>query len=286
MHRFVSARNLLFLLILVGVTVFAMHITAPGRSNLTPIEVVIKDTLAPVQKGMLYVGTRVSNWVSFPFRMITLSRENKQLKEEVNTLKGQARHIKEYELENERLKKLLGYQTDNKLQGVTVVASIIGRDPGNWFGTVTLNRGISDRVKVGCTVVSSDGLVGRVITVSNNTADVLLITDPRSGVGCILQASRTPGILEGVASGSGALNLVHLPVAQDIKKGEVVMTSGIGSLYPKEIPIGEVESSYKEPSGLFKTAVVRPYVDFNRLEEVFILTGKVQFPERLPVEGG
>ena len=282
----VSARNLVFLLILVGITVFAMHITAPGRSNLTPIEAMIKDTLAPVQKGIVYLGTRTRAWISFPFKMATFSRENKQLKEEVNKLNGQARQIKEYELENERLKKMLDYKIDNKLQGVTVIASIIGRDPGNWFGTVTLNRGLSDRVKVGCTVVSSDGLVGRVIAVSNNTADVLLITDPRSGVGCILQESRTPGILEGVASGSSSLNMVHLPVAQDIKNGEVVITSGIGSLFPKEIPIGEVNSVYKEPSGLFKTAVVKPYVDFNRLEEVFVLTGKVQFPERLPAEGG
>ena len=282
----ISARNLVFLLILVGITVFAMHITAPGRSNLTPMEAMVKDTLAPVQKGILYVGTRVRSWISFPFNMATFARENKQLKEEINKLKGQARQIKEYELENERLKKLLGYQTDNKLQGVTVVASIIGRDPGNWFGTVTLNRGLSDRIKVGCTVVSSDGLVGRVIAVSNNASEVLLITDPRSGVGCILQESRTPGILEGVASGSSSLSMVHLPVAQDIKTREVVMTSGIGSLFPKEIPIGEVESAYKESSGLFKTAVVKPYVDFNRLEEVFVLTGQVQFPERLPAEGG
>ena len=282
----VSARNLVFVLIIIGVAVFAMNITAPGRSNLTPIEAMVKDTLAPVQKGILYVGTRVRGWISFPFKMATFSRENKQLKEEVNKLKGQARQINEYELENQRLKQLLDYQTDNNLQGVTVVASIIGRDPGNWFGTVTLNRGLSDRVTVGCTVVGSDGLVGRVTAVSNKTAEVLLITDPRSGVGSILQATRTPGILEGVASGSGSLRMVHLPVAQDIKNGEVVMTSGIGSLFPKEIPIGEVESVYKEPSGLFKTAVVKPYVDFNRLEEVFILTGKVQFPERLPAEGG
>ena len=281
-----SARNLVFLLILVGVTVFSMHITAPGRSNLTPIEAMVKDTLAPLQNGILYVGTRVRGWVSFPFKMATFSRENKELKEEVNKLKGQARQIKEFELENERLKKLLDYRTYNNLQGVTVLASIIGRDQGNWFGTVTLNRGLSDRVKVQSTVVSSDGLVGRVIAVSNNTAEVLLITDPRSGAGCILQQSRTPGILEGVASGSDSLRMVHIPVAQDITNGEVVMTSGIGSLFPKEIPIGEVESVYKEPSGLFKTAVVKPYVDFNRLEEVFVLTGEVQFPERLPAEGG
>ncbi|WP_042316015.1 rod shape-determining protein MreC [Desulfofarcimen acetoxidans] len=285
MRRLVSARNLVFLLILVGFTVFAMHITAPGRSNLTPIESMLKDTLAPLQKGILHLGTSARGWIVFPFKMAFYSRENKQLKEEVDKLKGQVRQIKEYELENERLRKLLDYENDNKLQGAAVVASIIARDPGNWFGTFTVSRGLADSVKVDCTVTSPAGLVGRVIAVSNHTAEVLLVTDPRSGVGCILQGSRTPGILEGVASGSGTLNLIHLPVAQDIKKGEVVITSGVGSIFPKDIPVGEVESFYKESSGLFKTAVIKPYVDFNRLEEVIILTGKVQFPEKLPAEG-
>ncbi len=280
----VSARNLFFVLVLVGVAVFAMHITAPDRSQLTPLETRVKDTLAPVQEKLVFAGKWVRTWVSFPFEMVHLARENKELKESVDRLNGQIRQMREYELENQRLKELLDYQTNNNLQGHTVVASVIGRDPGNWFGTITLNKGLKDRVRVGSSVLVASGLVGRVAAVSNNTAEVILITDPRSGVGCILQKSRTPGILEGVVSGSNLVRMIHIPVAQEVKVGEVVITSGIGSLFPKGIPIGRVENISKEPSGLFKTAVVKPYVDLTRLEEVLILTGNWEPPDSTPGE--
>jgi len=196
---------------------------------------------------------------------------NRTLEEEVADLKSQVIQLDELRQENERLTALLDFKQMMTDSHEMIAAKVISRDPGNWFGDITLNRGARDGVGENMAVMTSDGLVGRVVSVSNNTCQVLLITDPRSGVGALIQETRTSGIVEGNTVTSGMTTMIHIPNSVEVEAGQVVITSGFGSIYPKNLPIGNIVNIHSEPSGLFNSAEVKPFADLSRLEEVLII---------------
>lgn len=252
-----------------------MNYTESGRVRVSPMESVLRDILAPVQGLTMSLGHRLRGLVSFPFTLYNAAEENQLMKKKVDDLEKTVRQNNEISSENERLKKLLDFKTTvAPAVGFEVAgAAVIGRDPGNWFGIITINKGTSQGLRPNMTVINEQGLVGRITSVSGNTSEVLLITDPRSGVSALIQETRAPGMVEGVASFPGQVRMVHIPVETETSKEQVVVTSGFGSMYPKGIPIGWVQDSGREPSGLFNSAMIVPFVDFNRIEEVLVVTG-------------
>ena len=285
MPRLVSYKNFFLLAILIAVTLMAMRFTNIGRQALTPMEATIKDTLAPIQSALMKVGHTFSGGAQSITSLGRMAEENKDLKEQVALLKGQLYRQEELKQENERLKNLLQYQDTYSQYFETKTALVIGRDPGNWFGLVTLNKGSKDGIVKDMPVVTPLGLAGKVVSVSSNTSQVLLITDPRSGVGALVQDSRVPGVLEGTTAGSDETRLIHVPKDTQLTKGQVIITSGIGGNFPKGIPIGRIISIANEPTGLFKTATVVPFADLNRLEEVLVIS-TVFNPDLLPPTEG
>jgi len=266
-------KRLLLFIALVALTLSAMRITYTGRLELTPLEVAIKDTLAPIQHEFSDMSRQLSDSISLLFSIGEISAQNKELKKKVTQLEGELVRLKELERENERLRRLLDFKDNNEGKYKLVAAAVIARDPGNWFGTVTLNKGRKDGIEKNMPVLTPCGLVGRVTAVSNYTSEVLLITDPRSGVGVLIQENRVPGVVEGVANSSEYVRMIHIREDAPVEKGQTVITSGMGGGFPKGIPVGRVVEVQKVASGLLKSALVSPFVDFNRLEEVFILTG-------------
>ncbi|SHK61003.1 rod shape-determining protein MreC [Desulforamulus aeronauticus] len=285
MPRLVSYKNFILLAILVGVALMAMRFTHIGRQALTPMEAAIKDGLAPVQSIFMQVGHSFAGGAHSITSLGHMVEENKELKEQIALLKGQLYQQEELKRENERLKNLLQYQDTYSEYFETKTAAVIGRDPGNWFGFVTLNKGSKDGIVKDMPVVTPSGLAGKVVTVSDNTSQVILITDPRSGVGALVQDSRVPGVLEGTTAGSDETRLIHVPKDTQLTKGQVIITSGIGGTFPKGIPIGRIVDVSDEPSGLFKTAMVVPFADLNRLEEVLVISN-VFNPDILPSTEG
>lgn len=275
MPRQVSFKKIFLLALLVGMTLVTIKYTAFGRVTVTPIEAALRDVFSPVQGLATQVGHRLRGLVSFPFDVVGMTSRNERLEARVEALEGRLRQMEEYRQENQRLKKLLDFKSNTGgAMGLELTsAAVIGRDPGNWFGFISINKGSVDGIARDMTVITPEGLVGRVTSVGRNTGEVLLITDPRSGVGTLVQETRAPGLVEGVASAPGEVRMVHVPIGTVVKDGHVVITSGLGSLYPKGIPVGIVTSVGREPSGLFNSAMVDPFVDFDRLEEVMVITG-------------
>ncbi len=259
---------IIFMLTLINYTKF-------GRVAVSPMESSIKDLLAPVQGLAMNLGHRLRGLVSFPFTLVNVADENQLMKKKITDLEGRLRQYEELRSENERFRKLLEFKTGvAPVMGYDLAAAaVIGRDPGNWFGVITINKGSGDGLKPNMVVLNDQGLIGRITSVTTNTSEVLLITDPRSGVAALIQESRSPGMVEGVASSPGRVRMVHIPIGTQINRGQVVVTSGFGSLFPKGVPIGWIREADREPSGLFSSAVIVPYVDFNRLEEVMVITG-------------
>ena len=267
-----TIRRFFLLAILVALTLAAMRVTVPERVSLTPFEAKVKDIVAPVQVGLTWLGRQVYHLASLPVSMVQAAKKLQGLEEEVARLQSEVIRLAEFELENQRLTALLNYRQTMVRQYDFIAATVIGRDPGNWFGTITLNRGSRDGITENMTVLTPEGLVGRTIFVSQDTCEVLLITDPRSGVGALVQENRAPGIVEGTAASAGLAKMVHIPNGSEVVFGQVVVTSGIGSIFPKAIPVGTVLGIKSEPSGLFKSADIQPYAPLDRLEEVLVVT--------------
>lgn len=258
--------------VLVALSVAAMRATVPERVRLTPFESKIKDLAAPVQVGLTWLGRQVYHLASFPLSMAQAAKKLQGREEEVARLQSEVIRLAEFELENQRLTALLNYRKTMVGQYDFIAAAVIGRDPGNWFGTITLNRGARDGVTENMTVLTPEGLVGRTVFVSQSTCEVLMVTDPRSGVGALVQENRAPGIVEGTAASAGLARMIHIPNGAEVAFGQVVVTSGIGSIFPKGIPVGTVAGIKSEPSGLFKSADIQPFAPLDRLEEVLVVT--------------
>ena len=262
------------ILFLLTVLIFLLIILkATAKNELAPPAKTVRDVLAPVSKVTMQTGQAIRNVLKLPVSLAKAVKQNQELKEKVSRLEEQLREANEYRLENQRLKKLLDFK-ETKIKttrGAVYSAAVIGRDLNNWFGTITVNKGARDGLKVNMTVIIPAGLVGRVISVSQKTAEVLLITDPRSGVSCLVQENRAPGLVEGMSGNTNQLQMIHIPTGFIIRKDQIVITSGLSDLYPPGLSVGRIIKVTREPSGLFFKATIQPFVDFNRLEEVLII---------------
>ncbi|MEL7564712.1 MAG: rod shape-determining protein MreC [Dehalobacterium sp.] len=264
----------LFLIVLIIILLtFAYH-TGMERNNLTFLEIWIRDILAPLESGAMTVLNGTKGVVGYFTGYDDLLAEKGELKKEVADLKEKVNSLQEAQLENARLHKLLVMKESMEPEWQMVSAKVIARDTGNWYHSIIINRGMSDGLEKDMVVINYDGLVGRIISVTNNTAEVLLLVDREGAVGCIVQLSRTPGVIEGQGS-KELLRMIHFPHDADIKENQNVLTSGLGGIFPAGLRIGYITEIKVEANGLMKQAEIKPFVDFDRLEEVLVLTKPV-----------
>ncbi len=264
-----------------------MFLTSLEKNKAFPLEITIREMLAPLQKGISSIINYADNIVAYFEEHEVLRRQNEQLMKENSMLREKIFSLQEQELENERLRELLAYQQEKNGNYDLVLAKVIGRNPTNWYEMIILDKGKKHGIVPGMVVVNHDGLIGKVVQVSTNTAHVLLILDQEGAVGGRIFENRyTPGVVVGVDNAQ-YLQMIHLPHDVPIEKNQTIVTSGLGGVYPSGIRIGKVIEVTLEPSGLMKTAKIKPFVDFDRLEEAFIIK-QVKQPEEpvLPEDTG
>jgi rod shape-determining protein MreC len=198
----------------------------------------------------------------------SLREENKGLRREAGMLRRRIEQLEEQALETQRLQRLLALREVPQAQSLT--ARVVGKDATNWFKTILVDRGSLDGVRRNQPVVAPDGLVGRVVEVTPASAKVQLLTDPVSAVGGLVQRMRVTGIVLGNL-GAGT-RVRYLPLLADVVVGDPVVTSGMGGVFPKGIPIGRIATIERRSGALFQEATLQPAVDLSRLEEVLVLT--------------
>ena len=181
---------------------------------------------------------------------------------------GKERFLFEIEEENKRLRKLLNLKEHSIYKGL--VSSVIAREPGNWFQALLLDRGERSGVKKNSIVITPEGLVGRVIKVNKSSSQVLLITDPGSEIGVLVQRSRIQGVIQGKGR---YLILKYLPLEADVREGDLIITSGLeGRLFPKGLTVGRIKKIEPPHSqDLFLNIIVIPEVNLSSLEELLLL---------------
>ncbi|HSR12660.1 MAG TPA: rod shape-determining protein MreC, partial [Thermodesulfobacteriota bacterium] len=202
---------------------------------------------------------------------IFLSRvreENRDLRKVVGSLREENNRLREALLTDERLKKLEAWQVQSSRPAQ--VARVYARGPSTWFKTVLVNKGEKDGVKKEMAVVTSEGVVGRVIESSGDTAKVLLVSDANSAVDVLVQGSRAQGILEGKIDDVCIIKYVQKN--EEIQVGDRVITSGLGGVFPKGLMVGTVTAVDRKRPGIFQHVEVAPAVDLSKIEEVLILT--------------
>lgn len=172
----------------------------------------------------------------------------------------------ELENQNQKLRELTDYEKNSSLD-TTALAAVIGRSSDDWWQQLTINKGSRANVKVGDIATGPGGLVGRVITVTPNTARILLLSDPTSQIGVKVSRSRATGYIRG-ETGSQA-RMQFFEKAPDVKEGDVLVTSSFSRLFPQGVPIGRVASINLETSPA-PEAVVQLSVPISNLEWVTI----------------
>jgi rod shape-determining protein MreC len=268
-NKLLSRRRAIVTCVSVILLATLIYSTARDRERLSVAEHVLREVFAPVARGANYVSRTVSSWVSFVVSIGRMKRENEALSAEVDHLRSEVVQLSEAARENARLSSLL--QLTSSLEGRTVAARVVYRDPGSWLESAVIDKGSGQGLASGMAVVGPRGVIGRTTSVTAHTATVLFAIDPRSAIGGIDSRSRDLVIAEGIGDGSGLLQVRPIGAECDIVAGDVIVTSGMGGIYPKGHIVADVISVEQDKYGVSKTAVARPRVDFQRLEEVLVL---------------
>jgi len=193
--------------------------------------------------------------------------ENRELRRELQYLKGQNSQLRESASATERLAALLEFKRQADL--TMVAAQVIGRDTGNWYRTIILNKGESDGFRPDMGVITPAGVVGRIIKTTPATSVVLLVTDPNNAIAGLIQRTRDEGIVEGTTRGTARLK--YIPMLSDAQPGDLVVTSGLVGGFPQGMSIGKISKIDKEEGGLFQSAEVVPDFDPGLVEEVLVI---------------
>jgi rod shape-determining protein MreC len=230
----------------------------------------------PVQTAAYKVSNSVSGFFKNLFNKTDADLENARLKQELAQYEQAKLDLEELRKENERLRSMLNY-SGSLGSFELVTARVIGKSNGVWFDEITLNVGRSRGIEPGMPVISGDGLVGKVTDVGANWCKVTAIIDSTVTAAAAVERTRDNCMVRGVFSASkpsGELELYYLPTGlTDLVPGDVIMTSGIGGIYPKGIKIGTVKEVMLDTDTSGTNALVTPSVDFLHLEEVMIITG-------------
>ena len=267
-------------LILVFVCIFCLiFFAARGRFQTPVVNKTVSVVLAPFEKGVSWISSKLSSLTSDIWDIMTVHEQNKMLRNEVDQLRVQNLQANEYAAENARLRSLLGYKQAAS-QFDLVAARVIGREADTWSCVIVIDRGTMDGVQEKMPVVTEKGLVGHVVEAGPNYSKVQLILDPRSSVGTLVQRaeSRVVGIVKGDVENPTMPQMVNIPKNADIEEGDTIVTSGFGGLYPKGLVVGTVSSLENDEAGLLKIALLEPAVDFQRLEDVAVIVASREAP--------
>lgn len=251
--------------ILSALLFFSLNVPRSREANI--LERTSLTLLSPVLRPVSSIGLFIEDIWDKYVRLVDTHQENTRLREDIRTLNQRVIAGNEAFLANQRLERLLDIK--KSINAPTIAATIIGEDVTSWFRTLVINRGSSSGIREGMAVVSADGVVGQTVKVSPNTSRVLLLTDHASGIAATIQRSRARGVVKG--KGEMLCTLEFTTREEDVKVGDIVITSGIGGVFLKGTPIGEVTMVKRGEYGIFQTVSIRPAVNLTHLEEVMVV---------------
>lgn len=260
MKRDSNLKIIFAFILLLAVTIsditFNLGIGRQVSAFLRPVRIVVSD-----------VGLGVYNFFD-NFRNIgNLQKENQDLTDKLNKALAEIAVLNEAQKENASLKRDLNFKQETDFELVS--AHVISFDPANIRETVTLGVGTDDGITEGDIVISEGFLVGKILSTTNHTARVKLISDPASTIAASISSSSVSGVVKG-RIGNG-LSLEQIPQSEKVNNNDIVVTSGLGGDFPKGIIIGQVEEIQNVSGSIFQTISLRAMADLNKLERVMVI---------------
>ncbi len=238
------------------------------KEDTTPyFQVFMIEAIGPIQSGTTSFKESVSDLFNNYLSIVNTNKQNALLVKKVADLENTIFNLQELKLENQRLKDLLAF--GQEIPRNKVLAQVVGWDSSTEFNIIRINKGHKDGVTLKSAVVTNQGVVGYVYRVSDHYSDVITILDQNNRVDTIVERTRSHGIVQGFSNFSCTMKYVNRN--EPIIKGDLVITAGLGEIYPKGIRVGTIIKVERETYGITQLIEVTPSVDFNKLEEVIVL---------------
>lgn len=269
-------KNKLAVTIVVLSVAFLGIIVLSIKDNSNIISSGVGGVISPLQKIVYTVNEKVKGSFDFFINFSNVKKENEELTAKNAELENKLIEYERMKDENTRLREMFDYSQNNANYDY-LGCNIIGYSGGNISNGYIIDKGTKDGVEKDMVVITPAGLVGKVTKASSSFAIVQTILNENIAVAAMVESTdETTGILQGItdSKNKNLTELSNIPIESAIKEGDKILTSGLGEMYPKEIRIGEVISVEVDNVGIMKRAVVKPYVDFNKLEELFVVVPK------------
>ena len=264
-------RYVLLLVVLTCLTLITLD-TRNGRSgSLGALGRLAHRVVGPVEGAVDDVARPVGDWWDGVISSGDLKHKNRQLEEQVAALKGKQTQADQAIKENSELKKSLALQ--NALLVKNVTGLVVGRDPGNFDPTLTIDKGSELGISVDMPVIAPEGIVGKVIEVWNGGAKIQVLTDPEFSVGVQTPGHGASPATTGIASGQvGSHDLsVEFDAGTRVLTDDALVTSPQSTLFPSGLPVGTIRTATNQPGNTGVNATVTPYVHLGALQHVTVL---------------
>ena len=249
--------------------ILLVFLSNTNTQKLSYIESTISSIVMPIQNGLTYLKNKLAGNEEFFTSVSTLKTENEELKQKNSELEQSLRELEIIKSENSTLKEYVNL-TDKYKEYNTVPAYVINKNISNYNNLFVINVGSDDGIEVNMTVIADKGLVGHVISVSNNSAKVQTIVDTASNVSATISTSRDSIICTGMLKDK-SLKAMYIPTDANLVMGDSIETSGMGGIYQKGIHIGTIEKIVNTSNITDRYAVVNPAVDFDKVETVLVI---------------
>jgi rod shape-determining protein MreC len=206
--------------------------------------------------------------------LVGVREENERLRGRLARAEEENHQYREAILSSERFQKLSGFRAQREIP--MVPANVIHQDLSPWFQSLIIDQGAAAGIRPGMPVITDSGVVGLVSGTTPGASKVLLVVDPQSRVDAYVERTRARGTVRGTSGHD--CDFEYVLRHENIEEGDLLLTSGLGTVYPKGLVVGRVASVDRKTSGLFLGAKITPAVDFTRLEEVFVILEQRQIP--------
>jgi len=266
---FKNYRTVIFICAAVVAALILLSYSLKYASGTGMVKKLVLEAAASVQIFFnIPVERTKSAWTRY-IHLVGLEEDNRKLRQTVAELQAQLILYQEGRLEADRLRQLLSLQQE--YQHSFLAARVIGKEQGAFSRSLWINKGSAHGLKPGMPVMVSQGVIGRITDISWHNSKVMLLIDQSSNVDALIQRTRAQGIVRG--AGTRDCVMRYVSKTQDVREGDLVLTSGLSNIFPRGLLIGRVSNVGRTDFGLFLQINVVPFANFASIEEVMVVTG-------------
>jgi len=282
MPQFFQNKRLMIVLAAIILLVALLGYSLRSNRNLSIPEQFIKDTVSLTEKVFNKPAQIIAGFFNNISDLKDTYKENQVLKSKLDKYVELSVREKELEKENKELRSIVGIEKTLS-DYETFQATVTIRDPDKWQQIITIDKGSTNGIEKEMAVITSKGLIGKVKNVSkfSSTVQLLSASDRTNRISAKIQQKNTVyGLIEGYDVEKQALLFKRIPSNANVKKGQTVVTSGLGGVFPDSLVIGKVEEVEPDEHGLTQTAYIKPQADFNDINHVIVVKRTIDTPKK------